>query len=247
MKLALLLLLAAMAFAQSDSAFDAVSIKPAQPARGMDGMPAIKPTPGMVVMRNTSIKSAIGWAYRVTDGQVTGPDFIDSQRFDIIAKASGPAAEDALRLMAQAMLKERFKLEFHRQTKEMQTYVLSIGKNGFKGKEAKTEGDMAMEPNQAAMSVTISRAPISQLVNMLGQIVRAPIVDNTGLTGRYDLTLNIAKYAADMAERGKEISMDPMAMIVPILQEELGLKIESKKIPLDLLIIDHLEKSPIAN
>jgi uncharacterized protein (TIGR03435 family) len=104
-----------------------------------------------------------------------------------------------------------------------------------------------MEPNQAAMSVTISRAPISQLVNMLGQIVRAPILDSTGLTGRYDLTLNIAKYAADMAERGKEMSMDPLALIVPILQEELGLKLESRKVALDLLVIDHVEKSPIEN
>jgi uncharacterized protein (TIGR03435 family) len=250
---ALLLLLAAIAaYAQtapaSDAAaFDAVSVKPAKPARGIDGMPAIKATPGMVVVRNTNIKGAIAWAYRVTDAQVTGPDFLDSQRFDIIAKAAGPAVEDDLRLMMQAMLKDRFKLDFHRQNKEMQTYVLSIGKNGFKAKESKTEGDMAMEPNQAAMSVTISRAPISQLVNMLGQIVRAPILDSTGLTGRYDLTLNIAKYAADMAERGKEMSMDPLALIVPILQEELGLKLESRKVALDLLVIDHVEKSPIEN
>ncbi len=250
---ALLLLLAATAaYAQtapaSDAAaFDAVSVKPAKPARGMDGMPSIKATPGMVVVRNTNIKGVIAWAYRVTDAQVTGPDFLDSERFDIIAKATGAADESALRLMMQAMLKERFKLDFHRQNKEMQTYVLSIGKNGFKAKESKTEGDMAMEPNQAAMSVTISRAPISQLVNMLGQIVRAPIVDTTGLTGRYDLTLNIAKYAADMAERGKEMQMDPLALIVPILQEELGLKLESKKLPLDLLVIDHVEKSPAEN
>ncbi|MEO8371658.1 MAG: TIGR03435 family protein [Candidatus Solibacter sp.] len=253
MKPALLILLAASAaYAQTapvpDTAgFDAVSVKPAKPARGMDGMPTIKATPGMVVVRNTSIKGAVAWAYRVTEPQVTGPDFLDSQRFDMIAKAAGPADESAMRLMMQAMLKDRFKLEFHRQNKEMQTYVLTIGKNGFKAKESKSEGEMAMEPNQAAMSVTISRAPISQLVNMLGQVVRAPVLDNTGLTGRYDLTLNIAKYAADMAERGKEMSMDPLALIVPILQEELGLKLESKKVALDLLVIDHVEKAPIEN
>ena len=253
MNRALLLLLAAIAaYAQTApapdaAAFDAVSVKPAKPARGMDGMPNIKATPGMVVVRNQSIRGCIAWAYRVMDAQVTGPDTLDSQRFDIVAKAAGPAGEDVTRVMMQAMLKERFKLEFHRQNKEMQSYVLTVGKNGFKPKESKTEGDMAMEPNQAAMSVTISRAPISQLVNMLGQIVRAPVVDNTGLTGRYDLTLNIAKYAADMAERGKEMSMDPLALIVPILQEELGLKLESKKIALDLLVVDHVEKSPIEN
>src|SRR3954453_1111709 len=94
---ALLLLLAAIAVdaqtapAPDVAAFDAVSVKPAKPARGMDGMPSIKPTPGMVVMRNTSLKGCIGWAYRVSDAQVTGPDWLDGQRFDIIAKASGPA------------------------------------------------------------------------------------------------------------------------------------------------------------
>jgi uncharacterized protein (TIGR03435 family) len=248
----LLLLAAIAAYAQTApapdaAAFDAVSVKPAKPARGMDGMPSIKATPGMVVVRNQNLKGCIAWAYKVTDAQVTGPEMIDTQRFDIIAKSTGPAGEDALRLMTQAMLKERFKLEFHRQNKEMQTYVLSIGKNGFKAKESKTEGDMALEPNQAAMSVTISRAPISQLVNMLGQVVRAPVLDSTGLTGRYDLTLNIAKYAADMASRGQEMQLDPLALIVPILQEELGLKLESKKVALDLLVIDHVEKSPIEN
>jgi len=250
---ALLLLLAATAvYAQTApapdaAAFDAVSVKPAQPSRGMDGMPNIKATPGMVVVRNQNLRACIAWAYRVTDAQVTGSDHLDSPRFDIIAKSTGPASEDALRVMMRSMLEDRFKLAFHRQNKEMQTYVLSIGKNGFKAKESRSEGDMAMEPNQAAMSVTISRAPISQLVNMLGQIVRAPILDSTGLTGRYDLTLNIAKYAADMAERGKEIQLDPLALIVPILQEELGLKLESKKVALDLLVIDHLEKSPVEN
>ena len=71
----------------------------------------------------------------------------------------------------------------------------------------------------------------------------------TGLTGRYDLTLNIAKYAADMAAQGKSLDGAPALSADPIsrLQEELGLKLESKKMPLDLLVIDHAEKSPVEN
>ena len=72
----------------------------------------------------------------------------------------------------------------------------------------------------------------------------------TGLTGRYDITLNVAKYAADMAARGQSIESapaDPLALISMILQEEFGLKLEAKKMPLNVLIVDHAEKVPVEN
>jgi uncharacterized protein (TIGR03435 family) len=81
-------------------------------------------------------------------------------------------------------------------------------------------------------------------------VLRTPVIDQTGLKGRYDLSLNVAKYAADMAAQGKSVEstpMDPQALISMVLQEELGLKLESKKMPLDLLIVDHTEKTPVEN
>ena len=125
------------------------------------------------------------------------------QRYEIAGKAAGAATEDDLRLMMQGLLQERFKLAVHRQTKELSAYVLVPGKNGPKVQESKTEGETSIEPNQRQMSVTIQRAPVSQLVEMLSNVLRAPVVDQTGLKGRYDLTVNIAKYAADMAAQGK--------------------------------------------
>ena len=85
---------------------------------------------------------------------------------------------------------------------------------------------------------------------MLSNVLRAPVVDMTGLKGRYDQTLNVAKYAADLAAQGKSIDsapMDPLALISMVLQDELGLNLEAKKMPLDLLIIDHAEKAPVEN
>ena len=76
------------------------------------------------------------------------------------------------------------------------------------------------------------------------------MIDQTGLKGRYDITLNLAKYAADMAAQGESLEgapADPLALISMILQEELGLKLEAKKMPLDLVIIDHAEKAPVEN
>jgi uncharacterized protein (TIGR03435 family) len=85
---------------------------------------------------------------------------------------------------------------------------------------------------------------------MLSNVLRAPVIDMTGLKGRYDLSLNVAKYAADMAAPGKSVEstpMDPMALVTTVLQAELGLKLEAKKMPLDVLVIDRAEKSPVEN
>src|SRR5260370_1020103 len=88
-------------------------------------------------MRNVNLKTCIRWAYHVTEYQVTGPAWLDSERYEIAGKAAGPAAEDQLRLMMQPLLQERFKLAFHRQTKEIAAYVLVIGKKWPKELEAK--------------------------------------------------------------------------------------------------------------
>jgi uncharacterized protein (TIGR03435 family) len=254
--LPLILFAATAAFGQSANApapaFDVASVKASQ--SGTAGGPRrrenIQVSPGTVTMRNVSLKASIRWAYHVTDFQVSGPDWLDSERYEIAGKAAGPATEEQLRLMMQALLQERFKLALHRQTKELSAYVLVVGKNGPKVHETKTEGEASIDVNQRQLSVSVQRAPVSQLVEMMSNMLRAPVIDMTGLTGRYDITLNVAKYAADMAARGQSIESapaDPLALISMILQEEFGLKLEAKKMPLDVLIVDHAEKVPVEN
>jgi uncharacterized protein (TIGR03435 family) len=232
--------------------FDVASVKASPSGAGGERRMRqnIQVSPGTVTMHSASLKSCIAWAWHVFDYEVNGPDWLDSQRYEIAGKAAGAATEDQLRLMMQGLLQERFKLAIHRQTKELAAYVLVPGKNGPKVQESKTEGETSIEPNQRQMSVTIQRAPVSQLVEMLSNVLRAPVVDQTGLKGRYDLTVNIAKYAADMAAQGKSLDgapADPLTLISMVLQEELGLKLEAKKMPLDLVIVDHAEKAPVEN
>ena len=262
------LILAAVtaAFGQSTAppapVFDVASVKASQPGQpgGQRGEPGhggirlgrdnIHVSPGTVTMRNITLKSAIRWSWHVSEFQVTGPDWLDSARYEIAGKAAGPATEDQLRLMMQALLQERFKLELHRQTKELAAYVLVVGKNGPKVQESKTEGEASIDVNQRQLSVTVQRTPVTQLIDMMSTVLRAPVIDMTGLTGRYDLTLNVAKYAADLAAQGHSMDsapMDPQALISIILQDELGLKLEAKKMPLDLVIVDHAEKAPVEN
>ena len=250
----LILCAATATFGQSAEvpSFDVASVKVSQPAAaGERGRrDNIQVSPGTVTLRNVTLKACIRWAYHVTEYQVSGPAWLDSERYEIAGKAAGPAGEEQLRLMMQTLLQERFKLALRRQTKDFQVYVLVPGKNGAKVQESASEGETSIETNQRQMSVTVRRAPVAQLVEMLSNVLRAPVVDMTGLKGRYDVSLNVAKYAADMAAQGKSVEstpMDPQALISVVLQEELGLKLESKKMPLDLLIVDHAEKSPVEN
>lgn len=200
----------------------------------------IQITPDSVTMRGASLKSVIAWAYGVKDFQVNGPDWLDTQRFDIVAKAAGQSTEDQLRIMTETLLADRFKVALHRTTKEMQAYVLVIGKGGSKLIESKTEGESELQPDQARMQVTILRTPLSALTDMLYGVLRTPVVDETGLKGKYDVSINMMKYVSMGSDGG---SIDPVGLIMTALQEELGLKLESRKTALDLLIVDHAEKT----
>lgn len=244
--------------ADAPPAFEVASVRVSQIGRaGGEGSRRenIQVSPDTLTMRNASMRSCIRWAYHVMDYQVTGPDWLGFERYDIVAKAAAVTTEDQLRAMLQTLLAERFKLALHRQNKELPAYVVLIGKNGPKFHEAQTEGEMSIQPNQSRMTVAIQRAPLSQLVDMLSNVLRAPVLDQTGLKGRYDITIDIAKYIGDFGQRrdgGAEghalgAPMDPLSIISTGLQEELGLKLESRKTPIDLLIVDHAEKVPVEN
>jgi uncharacterized protein (TIGR03435 family) len=239
-----------VAFAQPAAtapAFEVASIKISQIGKaGGEGSRRenTQVSPGSLNMRNVSLKTAIRWAWHVMDFQVTGPDWIANERYDIMAKASGPAPDPELRLMLQALLADRFKLAVHRQTKEMSAYALVVGKNGPKFHESAAEGESSLVPDQKTMKVVVQRTPVSQLVEMLSNVLRSPVVDQTELKGRYDITLELAKYIPD---RSSTEPMDPLTIITRGLQDELGLKLEPRKLPLDLVIVDHAEKIPVEN
>jgi len=230
-------------------AFDVASVKASQPdaPRRREN---ILLSPGSVTMRGISLKGAIRWAWHVSEFQVSGPDWLDSARYEIAGKAAGPAAEDELRLMMQTLLRERFKLALHHQTKELGAYLLVVGKNGPKVHESTSEGEGSIDINQRQLSVNVQRTPVSRMVELMSNMLRAPVIDMTGLNGRYDITLNVAKYAGELATQGKSLDSlqaDPQGLLSMILQDEFGLKLEAKKMPLDVLVVDRAEKAPVEN
>lgn len=236
------------AAAQTGPAFEVASIRMAQGGggrgEGMHGMPArISTEPGAVTMRGVTFRNCVRWAYNVVDFQVTGPDWIDGQRYDIVAKAPGEASEEQLRAMFQTLLADRFKLATHRQTKEAQAWVLSVAKNGPKFKESAGEGESVVTPDQKRMQIDVRRTRVSQLVDFLAPILRAPVIDETGLTGRYDITIAVDKYIPDHPTG----LSDMISVITTGIQQELGLKLDSRKMPVDFVVIDRAEKTPTEN
>src|SRR5262249_13244830 len=126
-RIALTLFLGMAAYAQETAspAFEVASI------RAADGNgTSISLVPGSLTMRNMNLSACIAWAYRVQRFQVSGPGWLGETSFDIAAKAGRPANEEELRAMMRSLLAERFQLTFHRESKEMQALVLTVGKNG---------------------------------------------------------------------------------------------------------------------
>jgi uncharacterized protein (TIGR03435 family) len=224
--------------------FDVASIRAAQGEDRRGPFDAIHASPGSLTMRGVRFKKAVAWAYGVRDFQVTGPDWMDRAGFDIVAKSEEPAKEPELRKMLQKLLAERFKLEAHQERKEASAYVLTVGKNGIPAniKQSDTEGDPLIQPNLSKMEVSLKRAPVSELIEILAKVLREPIVDETGLSGNYDATVNISKYIPDGSS-----APDIVGLALRVVQAELGLEVKHRKTPMDFVIVDRAEKAPVEN
>jgi uncharacterized protein (TIGR03435 family) len=199
-------------------------------------------------MRNVSLQACIGWAYNVQQLQINGPAWLNADRFDIVAKAGIPATESQLRLMLRALLADRFKLVFHRQSKEMSVAALLIGKTEPKLKES--EGDGPPNFNVRRMVLTAERVSMPQFAEILSDALRAPVIDMTGLKGRYDFKVDPSKHMpAETADKRSEASLmdDIAAAFRAAVQEQLGLRIESRKAPVEILVVDSAARAPSEN
>jgi uncharacterized protein (TIGR03435 family) len=207
------------------------------------GFDTITPSPAGITIINVRLKSVIQWAYHVQPVQVSGPGWLDVDRYDVVAKAAGAVPEDQLRQMMQTLLAERFKLALHRESKEMQAYVITVAKSGLKMKESTSEGDMDIQPSGPA-SVTIQRATVPRLAELLSGPLQSPVIDETGLTGRYDFKLDVSNFLDPTTPMGIN---DVIPIVIQAAQQQLGVKIDQKKIPVEVLMVDHAEKIPVEN
>ncbi|HEY2382831.1 MAG TPA: TIGR03435 family protein [Terriglobia bacterium] len=248
------------------AAFEVASVKPSASA---SDRALIQAVPGRLLMENFAPRTLIVLAYGVGDYQVAGgPSWIGSDRFDVQAKAEGNATVQQMEgPMLQSLLVERFKLAFHRETQQLPVYELTRSNTNAKLQLTKdgsctTYSLAAPAPpppapgapgtvfcgfphlTQAGTNRAIDGTGVSMatLAGNIARTVRRAVIDKTGLTGAYDLHLEWTE--APMNIPNPDVSDRPS--IFTAVTEQLGLKLESAKVPVEVIVIDHVER-PSAN
>jgi uncharacterized protein (TIGR03435 family) len=240
----LFLCMSCCAFAQTAAplAFEAASIKPNTSGSGSSSTNGSK---GQVVSTNVSLKRLIMRAYAAKEFQITIPDWTGDVKFDIAAKYPPDTANDQRNGMLQTLLVERFGLKIHHESKEMSAYALIVAKSGPKLEEGKPGGTSSNSNNSHLEDKGIS---MSQFADQLANYVDHPVVDKTGLPGVFNLKLD---WAPDIQPGAKNDGGSGDALLGPTilaaLQDQLGLKLQTQKLPVDILVVDHVERAPTEN
>jgi uncharacterized protein (TIGR03435 family) len=236
-----LVLLSAAAAQPAGPAFEVASVRPSQSGNEK----TVESGPGSLTMRSISVGRCIAWAYGVEEYQVSGPGWINDTRFEVLGKSSASATEPELKRMLQTLLADRFKLTLHRQTKEMQALVLTVGKNGHKLEPTETEGSPSFQTGK--MNLTGKGATLGQMTQFISHEIHIPVIDQTGLSGRFNYFLDIAAYVTEEMRKGPGPPPEASSIVAQAIQAQLGLRLDSKKVPVEVLVIDHIEKTPSEN
>jgi len=245
-------------------AFEVASIKPN--ATGDNRIMMQMAPGGRLNVTGATLRMLIRNAYRVQDFQIIGgPQWISADRFDIQAKAEDNASQTQVNEMLQTLLAERFQLKFHKETRELPVYELAVAKNGPKLEETKVDGPPRTFQGPDGRTQTMGRGMVmigrgqingggmsmAQLAQMLGNNLGRTVVDKTGLTGNYDIQLSwtpdpgqgplMPGLPPGGGDRGAPA--DPsLPSIFTAIQEQLGLKIDSGKGPVEVMVIDGAQK-----
>lgn len=195
-----------------------------------------------VVFRNYVLGGILQTAFNVDRLSLEAPDWIFSERFDIIARVPDEKASlDQRRQMLQALLIDRFGLVFHRETKMRAGFALVIAKNGPKIRPVPDVGSHDNDNRPGRMQRL--RTTIDSLASALSSILRQPLVDETHMEGLYNIDLT---YAPELPAGASPVD-DNRPSIFTATEEQLGLKLEARKLPVDTFVVDRLQKMPTEN
>jgi len=231
-------------------AFDVMVVKP----NSSGERPSIDFDGGSFSATDISVKMLVLFAYDLKDDQLFGiPKWANEQRFDMKAKVldADPAVlqhltNDEKREIEQTILTDRFGLVFHRETKVLPVYELVVDKNGPKFQPSKIEagqkganglsaGSLHTNNHDGNADMASTAVPISSLVNVLSRQTERIVVDQTGLTGRYDLNLT---WSRDDGSTPATEQNSPS--ILTAIQEQLGLRLRPAKLPVGTFVVDHV-------
>ena len=282
----ILILGAAAGFAQSPPrvAFEVATIRPSNPGVQEGVAAGVRIDGAQVRYVSLTLKDYIGGAYRMKLYQISGPDWLGADRFDIAATLPDGAPLTQIPEMMQSLLEERFKVKVHREKKEFPVYVLEVAKTGLKMQESSpdlnpedTKAPINVSGTGSSQGVSINlgrgssysfandkfeakRLTMAAFAGNLERFVDRPIVDMTGLTGAYDFSLDLTNedYRAMLIRAGLNsgVSLPPQALrlldgasLGSLFDgmQKLGLRLDARKTPLDVLVIDDARKTPSEN
>jgi uncharacterized protein (TIGR03435 family) len=233
--------------------------------------------PGQITYSNVTLVAVLMRAFDAKSYQVTGPDWLSSRRYDITAKVPEGTSAEQFRAMLRSLVTERFQLETRVESREMAGYELVAGRGATKLKASsesgsevpdappKRDGDgfpilehpgiVLMEGKKGTAVVTFLTArgqPLSALTDLLSRDFRMPVVDKTGLTGNFDFNLEFAPQAPGALPKppvadGSAETPDESAPNLVTAVQQLGLRLQSKRVLVDVVVVDRGNPTPIGN
>jgi len=217
--------------------FDVVSIKPSERTAGPDYNNRFTVSPATFTAQNATLRRLIAEAWQLQVRQVIGPDWLDRDEYELIAKASAPMARAQIAPMLRTVLTQRFRLAHHRETRDMRVYELVQAKSGakFDGTKGGFHGTLRQFADLLAVKLSIV---MSDDPTRPGMAAGPPVLvlEKTGLAGEYDIPVNMRP----------EPGTDSFSLWQHAL-EEIGLRLERRRDAVEVLVIDSAEKVPIDN
>jgi len=203
-------------------------------------------TKGQIVFTNQSLKRLIERAYTVKPFQVIAPAWAEGVNFDIIAKYPADSQREDNPLMLRTLLEDRFKLAIHRESKDMPGYALVVAKGGAKLQASAEQGDNGSSTNTNSdgrlTKLTAKHTSMAVLADLIGRSLGEMVVDKTGLQGNYDFELRWARENPNPAP-----DAEPLPSIFTAVTESLGLRLQAQKVPVEIIVVDRLERVPTEN
>jgi uncharacterized protein (TIGR03435 family) len=226
--------------AQTPPAFEVATVRPSEgPIPGIPfNLGQQRTTADTLIARNSALREIIQRAYGIGPQQLEGPTWLNEVKLDLVGKSARPATDAQLWEMVRPLLEERFHLKFHYETREVSGLAMVIGKKGHKLKVS--EGGS----NNLAMDAGVfrgSNVTLGRLAGLLSAVLRRPVRDETGLEGTYDFVINTRAYA------GQGGPQDLASLTITAFREDLGLQLESRKFDIQVMVIDHMERTPDEN
>jgi uncharacterized protein (TIGR03435 family) len=227
-------------------AFEVASIRPNPSPPLMGVAPHMKG--GLFIGEAMTLTSLVTLAYGIGGGpdRVLGPDWLEKDRYDIAARAPAGVPDSELKPMLQSLLRDRFKLSAHIETRERPLYELVIAPGGVKMVRNPADLHATRYKKASGISVFAQRMTMERLADTLSNLMMGKtVVDKTGLTGTFAISFQTS--ALIPGEGNTSDPGDDAPDVFRAVEEQLGLKLQSTKGDLDVLVVDHIERTPTDN